>query len=481
MTSPPTSDRKRRVWIKRLLFALILSPFLALVGAYYFLDSPPPEDSDLRPPAIVVADESNGLVLLGEAAAEIRWPEEPPVETGELSDDGEASTDDDDDDDDDDGDHEEKASTEHLSKADRLNLLSGGKEDWEPDLVAEMLELNRSVLEKLDRAIEMESFAYAPITEAHQSTFRTLLHVRKLYMLSALRVREREVAADGSAALKEGLRLVRLGRRLEEAGGPIINYLVASAISSMARQALVRLLAGEVLGLEDLKSGLRELDRLGPARNTLRTTIRAEYAYQGLIVEEIAHGEIPNEEPDLDMWAKPARPIWPWRRRCFFLPNHFKRFSSELCREILSAVPPAGPWRSVDWQSFLDLAPNRWLPVRNGVGLHGVSATVGAYRHLVDGYQINRVEFELFRLTLALKGFRKAQGRLPEKLEELVPEWIAEITKDPFDGQPLRYDRARRVIWSIGNDGKDSLGAFEPDPNFLTPDASEPTVKLPFE
>lgn len=66
--------------------------------------------------------------------------------------------------------------------------------------------------------------------------------------------------------------------------------------------------------------------------------------------------------------------------------------------------------------------------------------------------------------ALAVERFRLAHGKLPEKLDELVPQFLPAVPADPFDGQPLRYHRLEKdyVIYSIGSDGEDNGGRERP-------------------
>ena len=67
---------------------------------------------------------------------------------------------------------------------------------------------------------------------------------------------------------------------------------------------------------------------------------------------------------------------------------------------------------------------------------------------------------------IAVERFRLAHnGKLPEDLSSLVPNFLDKIPFDPFDGQPLRYKRTANgfVVYSIGPDEKDD-GAIEPPP-----------------
>jgi hypothetical protein len=67
--------------------------------------------------------------------------------------------------------------------------------------------------------------------------------------------------------------------------------------------------------------------------------------------------------------------------------------------------------------------------------------------------------------ALALRCYEAEHGRLPERLDELVPEYLPEVPLDPFDGEPLRYradgDAAPRV-YSIGPNRRDDGGVADP-------------------
>ena len=55
---------------------------------------------------------------------------------------------------------------------------------------------------------------------------------------------------------------------------------------------------------------------------------------------------------------------------------------------------------------------------------------------------------------LAAEQFRRANGRAPTTLEELVPKFLSAVPLDPFESsRPLSYDAERGVIWTVGSDG----------------------------
>ncbi len=66
--------------------------------------------------------------------------------------------------------------------------------------------------------------------------------------------------------------------------------------------------------------------------------------------------------------------------------------------------------------------------------------------------------------ALAIEQFRNQNRRVPEKLNELVPQFLPTVPPDPFDGHALRYHRLTKgyVIYSVGGDCRDDGGREPP-------------------
>ena len=62
--------------------------------------------------------------------------------------------------------------------------------------------------------------------------------------------------------------------------------------------------------------------------------------------------------------------------------------------------------------------------------------------------------------ALALRLYRKENGRYPENLQQLVPKYLPSVLIDPYDGKPLRYRKLQRgfKVWSVGGNRKDDGG-----------------------
>ncbi len=72
---------------------------------------------------------------------------------------------------------------------------------------------------------------------------------------------------------------------------------------------------------------------------------------------------------------------------------------------------------------------------------------------------------EMTVAAIALKRYRLRNGQWPDKLDNLVPEFLAAVPRDWMDGQPLRYRRnadGTFTLYSVGRDGKDDGGDPRP-------------------
>ena len=76
--------------------------------------------------------------------------------------------------------------------------------------------------------------------------------------------------------------------------------------------------------------------------------------------------------------------------------------------------------------------------------------------------------------VLAAQAYRRDHGEFPEKLSQLIPDYLSSVPLDPLNpaGGTLLYRRdaaSKSIVWSVGNDGVDGGG------NFATSAKAQPT------
>ena len=72
----------------------------------------------------------------------------------------------------------------------------------------------------------------------------------------------------------------------------------------------------------------------------------------------------------------------------------------------------------------------------------------GSYRMLFG----RRFVARSLETALACRRYRAKHGRYPETLDDLVPEFIAAVPLDPYDGKPLRYNNEHHYVWTVGEE-----------------------------
>lgn len=91
-------------------------------------------------------------------------------------------------------------------------------------------------------------------------------------------------------------------------------------------------------------------------------------------------------------------------------------------------------------------------------GLTGMVAP--AFEALLQAAARAQTIAALAETAIAVEQHRRRHGKLPQQLDELVPELLPSLPLDSYHGQPLRYVARENeyVIYSVGEDGVDDGG-----------------------
>jgi len=93
----------------------------------------------------------------------------------------------------------------------------------------------------------------------------------------------------------------------------------------------------------------------------------------------------------------------------------------------------------------------RWTR-RNGCGTAEVNgySSWSAYRHL----GVSAFVTEASRVSIAAARYKRKHGYAPPTLDSLVPEFLAEVPRDPFDAsKQLGYNAEQGTLHTVGADG----------------------------
>ncbi len=211
----------------------------------------------------------------------------------------------------------------------------------------------------------------------------------------------------------------------------------------VACRNIERLLAGaepDSLSLAELQHAFDQEDGF----DGLRVGLRGERAMGHETMHAIEAGDV----PPYDLWKNIAPS---WSNRLF--PELTRRtirelqsfFLSLLTKRIDAASRPLHDQEAADID-FIDTAHSCFSDWRYFRRFFGWSSG------FTDAFRSQHSELRRAISALATERFRRAQGRWPRSLEELVPKYLAAVPLDPFDGSPLHLDRRPDgvMIYSFG-------------------------------
>ena len=124
------------------------------------------------------------------------------------------------------------------------------------------------------------------------------------------------------------------------------------------------------------------------------------------------------------------------------------------------------PW-AIDW-TVLETRQGALVSdgILRGVHLFPLPLVTPGFDPLIIASHGSRFMHDCARLVVALHQFRVRHGEWPPQLDELQPDLLIDLPRDPYDGAPLRYEVRdnQPVIWSVGIDGVDQGGVFGANP-----------------
>ncbi|MFO1491512.1 MAG: hypothetical protein U1F77_13235 [Kiritimatiellia bacterium] len=391
-------------------------------------DIDPPDTSDLLPTPEVVPDEENAYFPLDEAfqLLQMTW-------------------------------EEGNALDEHLK----------GKKPMSAEALDDLLAKNQAALDRLPAALERPRLRVPP--EPPRSAKPSFIS-NSLNVLRLLRAKTR--LAIESSSLDSGVTAcvlrMHFAERLVLQGRDGIMLIVGIDFGHRETLKDMRRMCRHPLATpEQLRTMASAIDQMGDRSPCILSAMQYEYLFFTRRLDKISNGTIDIHK--LSDWGDGKLiPLPKGTPLCayIFKPNYTKLAMADYTRMIIQNV---GLYYS-SWGKGEDQYAAFGLERINFKMLWTKSNVVGAMIFVESaifgapfGY-LNRecalkCDAAGTRIMLACRLFELEKGRMPDKLEELVPELLPTVPADPFDGKPMRYDARRKVVYAVGPDLIDSGGS----------------------
>jgi hypothetical protein len=280
------------------------------------------------------------------------------------------------------------------------------------------------------------------------------------------------MAAEASLATGDretGFELLGLGlgygRAVRDGSESWIDWLTGVAMMGMFEEAVARRLSDPDLKAHEA-AALAEIMAQASAGGAAADGFENAFRGEAWLTQRILRDVTPNSALGVGNAMEVAA-----RTRVFFpliyKPNLTRTLHAEHARHWLTLArlyPVEAHTKRVspsECPHCVALETKQWLRPSNLMGRYMLSIVSTGYDKLAVTRWRVLAKRETIQAAIAVRRFELARGHRPQRLAELVPEYLASEPLDFADGQALRYDAAEGVLWSVGVSGK----SYVPDRN----------------
>ncbi len=404
----------------RLLKWIGIAVFVVFMAAFTVLtlrpDAPPPEDADLRIAFEATAEDENAWYFFKLAGDCVVVPEG----------------------------REESYTYRHL-------LDEGDKSTWNSEFAARVVEENDAPRVHLARGLACPGCRVANPFD-FDTIFGDVKGFREVARVSTVRGRWLLEQGESREAVAQLLQVVRVGSRIQASGGPMICYVSGVLHKQVALRELRRALAAPGLDGLFLRRMLEDLADCGASVEALTNVYKLEYWWAVANLDDPNFGA--RAESESTKTGKRRG------KTLLYKPNKTKRLVARTVRLMIESasetyadaeLPDVAHELSSPWSL-------RYYLNGNAVGIITHDMLMGAVptTHLLKCRENCAVAAT--RILIALRCYQLDRGKLPETLDELVPEYLQSVPLDDFDGKPMKYTKEKKVVYAVGKDLTDNGG-----------------------
>ena len=410
-----TKRDKKILWVGGLL-VLAYAGWLVTFKVVLSHDIASPEDTDLQSVWKAVPEEQNALALFTEAGERLDLPPE---------------------------------SRETLDA-----VLEG--ERYDPAVVEDLLRRNAEAMRLWQEGLERPALQ-VPRIERFEDSFADVSPSFDLVRVADLQSVCLDREGKHAEAVEQALRIVRFGRMIMGAGGDTLTWTIGAAMVEETGLARIRKILSEArLTPDQMRDYVTRLAPLAPSGRHLAEALRVEYQVAARAVEDL-YADTPMSPEGPPDQPHPRRAPAP---NFVLQVNRTKRMLAKRIRIHIenAARPQAGRIQSEPPPKVDENLSSFLWAMATGNGVGKLLASLYTWDSCLEPKYVRNTRVGATRLLLALKAYKMDKDRLPERLGDLVPEYIASVPEDDFSGQPFRYVPSREIFYSVGKDLADDGG-----------------------
>lgn len=343
------------------------------------------------------------------------------------------------------------------------------KDQWDNTEIEEVLNVHQKLIDGLEQTFGRPIFKFDQ--DADTETLIPEYQVLKIYsQLKILKARLFQISGDDTSALQEYLKLKEQILTYAECEGPFLCLLISVSQIGILEKELFQFIHEAKISKQEWIQTAQSYNIHTFYANATRSAYKQEFQFasycHNLAIQDpaqlIQDVRSLTENPEKPSWI--ARLLHKGTFALCFRPNKTKNGIYRSYLEIANQTALPVEARNLEYTNQLNSQFQKRSRLdmidSNIIGKILVGIIQPAHEALLRRVAQFQSSSAAIQLSFALRAYHQASGSLPETLDALVPEYIAAIPKDPFDGEPLRYSKAKAILYSVGNDFTDSGGSL---------------------
>ena len=428
---------KKRRWLKVLIGLVIF--VIVIVAAFYLMpsiltaidphDDPLSDDSQVRLQAVSVPNEDNGFFDLSAVTDEMIF--EP--RGGFL-----------------------------LDYADYKNPV-----EWNQQEVDETLAQSAVALALFDLAVAKSHFQIPDYADPENISLETKIYPmsnwRIIARVQAIKALSLSRANRPDEALREAVKINKLGHQIIVGHNSMIGTLVGISIQQLGSETILRILPFGTPSTEVLAEVRNTLKNSSDNVEGYRDAFRGEYTNIANTIQESINQELDENIQYLVDEGEVSRSYADFvKYGYYYKPNQTQNLYINLHKQEIEAIGTKCDLDELgqELQSNIgEISSGKIVFTENAIGKMLYSLTGLALSSVLEKGCENDLIARVAEIQLALREYKSEHNILLNDYQPL----FSTSPLDPFDHQPIRYNANKRILYSVGPNKKDVGGSTGDD------------------
>ncbi len=355
---------------------------------------------------------------------------------------------------------------------------------WDSDFAKDLIDRNQEAFEYLDKALACPVYQQPSLMNPEEISGYTIYpahgSIREIARLTSIKSAYLLEQNKPEEAFNEAMKILEITFLLRTAPNPtIIDSLMSLGVNQVGLNRIKLILEEADFSSLTLKKYIDRLDNFKENKDWVENSLKREYI-EWVNSQEMS---LQSDLPPFSEYAEPPlseRMLSEKNLAKFYLykPNKTKRiFADNYQRMVRNAEQDY--YKDIEVFEYQRFCPDSVIKMpftENLVGRVLLDMSVVSLDGCFAKSCLDNFNLDAIQVLMALKAYQIDNGELPDSLEKLVPEYLSEVPKDPFDGQLIRFSLEKKIIYSVGQDLIDSGGSQGDDLDSM----SDPTIKIEF-